>query len=40
MTLARQRRVCLLYASRDPVRCHRSVIARFLEQRGFQCVDL
>jgi uncharacterized protein (DUF488 family) len=40
MGLARSRRVCLLCAARDPRRCHRSVISRFLEGRGFDYADL
>ena len=38
--LARSRRVCLLCAAREPARCHRSVISRALESRGFRSVDL
>ncbi len=40
VSLARRRRVCLLCASKAPERCHRVVIAAWLEDRGFECVHL
>ncbi len=38
--LARRRRVCLLCASKDPARCHRRIIAEYLERKRFRCVHL
>lgn len=38
--IARKRSVCLVCASKDPLRCHRRIIGEYLEQNGFSCVHL
>ena len=38
--LARTQPVCLLCFERDPAHCHRRILARRLEEQGFECVDL
>src|SRR5918912_2648862 len=37
---AAEQPVCLLCFERDPAQCHRRIIARRLEERGFEAVDL
>lgn len=38
--LAASRPICLLCFERDPVNCHRTVLAKKLESLGFETVDL
>jgi len=38
--LMRRGTVCLLCAAKDPARCHRRIIAEYLERAGWPCVHL